>query len=346
MRSQQINKKRGRYRQYLAEQAQMSAAHTRREDLPAEIRRSPLAGLPFWCHDNALHERLPDTYHEQGCCFNHAVGLPFSPINKRVMPLAPFQVDYCSRLYEARHPPGATRQQAYDAAHTAHKFHLLKGRQMGFTEMTVRYMAWQSYGDFRGTNLAIMAGNNGSLARKNLKRMTKLFTRHHRDEVSSRQGNVLDLVNGTVTEAFAASEEAMTGDTKYGAVLLDENAKWKLVDDSPVFNSVVPIVETNGSDFYCVSTPKGPQKMHYNIWKDPKDFIKLEYDIWHTEGNLYTRKHIETMIANSTADPNQEFLCKWVVQKDSIFGEITDDMRFDGSSPSASGDWGIPEGLI
>ena len=260
------------------------------------------------------------------------------------MAIAPFQSEYCQALYDARHPPGATKQQAWDAMHMAHKFHLLKGRQMGFTEMTVRYMAWQSYGDFIGFNNGIMAGNNGTLARKNLRRMAKLFTRFWKDEIDGNRGNVLELSNGTTIEAFAASEEAMTGDTKYASVLLDENAKWKLVDDAPVFNSVEPIVDTNGADFYCVSTPKGPQKMHYKIWKDPKDFIKLEYNIWRAEGNLYTHDMIESLIKNSKADPNQEFLCKWVIQKDAVFGEITEDMRYDGDTNNATtGDWDIPE---
>ena len=79
---------------------------------------------------------------------------------------------------------------------------------MGFTELTVRYIAWQSYNDYAGYNVGIMAGNNGTLARKNLRRLAKLFTAHHPEEIKSRKDNIIELNTGTVIESFAASEES------------------------------------------------------------------------------------------------------------------------------------------
>jgi len=104
---------------------------------------------------------------------------------------------------------------------------------------------------------------------------------------------------------------------------MDEAAKWKLVDDTPVFNSILPIVRTNGADLYLVSTPKGPVKMFYSINEDPEDFVKFKYDIYETVGNLYTKLEVDSMISSSKEDPEQEYLCKFKIGKDSIFGTVS-----------------------
>ena len=110
---------------------------------------------------------------------------------------------------------------------------------------------------------------------------------------------------------------------------MDESAKWKLVDDTPVFNSVMPIVRMNGADLFLVSTPKGPLKMFYKIHKDPQDFVMLVYDIWRAEGTIYTREQIIIMLKTTKEDPNQEYLCKFTIGRDSILGAISDEDRDD-----------------
>lgn len=138
----------------------------------------------------------------------------------------------------------------------------------------------------------------------------------------------MKLINGTVIEAFSASEEAMTGDTKYKCIFLDEAAKWRLVDDTPVFNSVEPIIRSAGGDLFLVSTPKGPIKIFYKIHSAKKtEYDRLEYDIWKCEGNLYTTEEIKSMLSSTTSDPNQEYLTKFTIGEDSILGEITDKDR-------------------
>ena len=104
---------------------------------------------------------------------------------------------------------------------------------------------------------------------------------------------------------------------------MDEAAKWRSVDDSPVFNSVEPIVRASGGDLFLVSTPKGPIKMFYDITKTENEYIQLQYDLRKAEGNLYTTEQIENMLASSTGDPEQEYLCKFKIGKDSIFGTVS-----------------------
>lgn len=237
------------------------------------------------------------------------------------MPLTPFQVDLAIKVIDGRLKFGDAIAQMRRPL----LMHLLKGRQMGFTEIVLRLILHLSFSRYAGSNIGIIAATNGSLAKKDLRRLARLLKSIPNVVEQWIKTNTIRLVNGTVIEAFPASEEALTGDTNYKCIFMDEAAKWRIVDDTPVFNSILPIVRTNGADLYLVSTPKGPVKMFYQIHEDPQDFVMFEYDIWHAEGNLYTTEEIENMIASSKEDPEQEYLCKYKIGKDSIFGSVTDE---------------------
>lgn len=277
-----------------------------------------LGALPEWCGDRHLHKRKAN-YYEVGCCINHVIGLPRHPATGAEMPLTPFQEDFIEKVAAAK---AGKKERA-----KPHKFHINKGRQMGFTEIVLRKLLYGTLTTYAGRKVGIIAGTNGDLARKDLKRMARLYRRIPWMLDKTVQGRRLQLTNGTVIEAFPASEEAMTGDTDYAAIFLDEAAKWRLIDDEPVFNSIMPIVNTNGSDLFLVSTPKGPAKMFYTIHKDPGDFVKFKYDIWHAKGNMYSKKQIDHMLATAKENPEQEYLGKFVVGADSALLAVTDDMR-------------------
>ena len=103
----------------------------------------------------------------------------------------------------------------------------------------------------------------------------------------------------------------MTGDTKYKCMFMDVSGKWKLVDDTPVFNSILPIVRSNGADLLLISTTKGPVKMFYDIHEEPWDFMCYENDKKETKGNLYTEKERQTIRSAEDTDTELEFLCKF-----------------------------------
>ena len=273
-----------------------------------------LASLPFWCYGKG---------DAQNCCLTHRVGLPRHPATKQPMPLTPYQVEFFEEVVNHKKPKHG--QSTVDALRDPHFFHLNKGRQMGFTEIVLRVIQYFCLHDYAGSKVGIIAATNGSLAKKDLRRFVRLFS-NVRELMQSYSGNIVKLANGTSIEAFPASEESMTGDTNYKCIFMDEAAKWRVTDDTPIFNSITPIVNTNGADLFLVSTPKGPIKMFYEIHKNPKEYKKLEYDIWRAEGNLYTKKQIEIMIATAQEDPNQEYLCKFTYGKNAVFGEITPDM--------------------
>lgn len=280
-----------------------------------------LSTLPFWCGDEKLHIKNPDYKHTAKCCTTHIVGLPRHPATNEEMPLTPYQIDLAEKVINGRKNFGDTIAQMRRAL----KMHIKKGRQMGFTEIILRLILHLTFSRYAGANIGIIAATNGSLAKKDLRRLAILFKSIPVVVEQWIKSNTLRIVNGTVVEAFAASEEAMTGDTNYKCILVDESAKWRLVDDSPVFNSILPIVRTNGADLFLVSTTKGPVKMFYKIdtEHDESDWVFCVYDIWESEGNLYTKAEIEDMLATSAEDPEQEYLCHYKTGRDSIFGTIS-----------------------
>jgi hypothetical protein len=294
-----------------------------------------LGQLPFYCGDDLLH--LVDTnYMEKGCCVTHIVGLPKHAATQLEMPLTEFQLDFVKQVINEVTNPGKLDKEAWDRLH--HAFHINKGRQMGFTEIVLRIIQYFCFNRYAGKNIGIMAATNGGLANKDLRRFYRLFNNIKHVLTGPIKAHKLEINNGCIIEAFPASEEAMTGDTNYAAIFLDEAAKWKLVDDTPVFNSIMPIVRSNGADLFLVSTPKGPLKMFYKIWKDPQEFVKLEYDIWHAEGNIYTHDQIIELLKSTKEDPNQEYLCKFTIGEHSILGAITDADR----DPNLA-EWGAPD---
>lgn len=284
-----------------------------------------LGTLPFWCGDDTLHKKDVNYQHTAKCCTTHIVGLPRHPATNEEMPPTPYQLDLVTKVINGRKKFGDATAQLRKAL----KMHIKKGRQMGFTEIILRLILHLSFSRYAGANIGIMAATNGSLARKNLRRLAKLFKSIPGVVLqwikSTKEGVCLKLVNETIVWAFPASEEAFTGDTKYKCVFVDEEAKWKLIDDSPTLNSIMPIVRTNGADLFLVSTPKGPVKMFYKIdmEHDENDFVFFVYDIWEAEGNLYTKEEIEEMIASSAEDPDQEYLCQYKTGRDSIFGTVS-----------------------
>ena len=286
--------------------------------LDVEYKR--IAAMPFWCADEMIHLVDPN-YTKKGCCLTHTVGLPRHPATQLEMPLTPYQIDFVKIVIKAVTNPGNMPKEDWSRLH--HAFHLLKGRQMGFTEIVLRLIQYFCFNRYAGRNVGIIAATNGELAKKDLRRLYRLFANIKDMLKGPLKGRIIEIINNTVVEAFPASEEALTGDTDYACIFMDESAKWKLVDDTPVFNSVLPIVRMNGSDFFVISTPKGPIKMFYKIYKDPQEFVMMEYDIWKAEGTIYTKEQIKTMLATTKEDPNQEYLCKFTIGEHSILGPVT-----------------------
>ena len=253
---------------------------------------------------------LPPLFHckhapQSNCCLTHKIGLPYHPALRRHLELTDYQLELFEKVQKL---PNA-------------KYIINKGRQMGITEIVLRIIHYQTLqGKYVNGKVGIIAGTNADLARKNLRRLYGMYKNLGVVKDAYFRGHVIELQNGSVIEAFRANEESLTGDTNYRAIFIDESAKWRLRDDSPVFNSIMPIIETNKADLFLVSTPKGPIKKFFEIWQDKEsDFIKMELPIWKAENQLYSTQEIQDMLSNSVEDTNQEYLCQFTVGRNSIF---------------------------
>ena len=302
--------------------------------------------LKFFCGNMTLHKRRSNDYHEKCCCFTHVIGLPRHPNTMEPMPLTPFQVEIALKIIkDTSHWNKRKYPDKEEWQRLAHKYHINKGRQMGMTELILRLILYFSFTRYAGKHVGMIALTSGDLAKENLERLWELFRNIPEIALKAPAAGEIKLQNNTTIKIFNSSEEGLTGHTKYACIFLDESAKWRLLSDDALMNSIQPIVASNGSDLFMVSTPKGPVKSFYKIFKDPKDFTKLEYDIWHTKGNMYTQKEIEEKLASSIIDPNQEYLCKFTISENSVFGLLAEQNQGDftewpditeGREPSSS----------
>ena len=129
------------------------------------------------------------------------------------MPLTPYQVEFANVIIKTVTKPANTPEP--DWKRIEHMFHVLKGRQMGFTEIVLRLIQFFCFSRYAGKNIGIIAATNGKLAEKDLRRFYKLFSNIREVIGTGLKNKKITLINETIIEAFPASEEALTGDTNY-----------------------------------------------------------------------------------------------------------------------------------
>ena len=245
--------------------------------------------------------------------FNELIGLPKHPATLEPMPLMKWQNDWQFTVWKVRN--------------RWKKFHCRKGRQMGFTELMMRLFAYGGFNIYQKKKQFLVAGTREKTAKKNMVKLRALFNNIENQILDNGTDLWFKLKNGTEYEAIPATG-AIRGDTKIGAVGLDEAAHFKIIDDFPVLDAIVPIVESNESDLFLWSTPNGKARMFYHLDKGERsdnDYFKVEFPIWLTEGGLYSKEKILSMLAKKDVDVDQEYLCQYTTQRDSLFGDDFDE---------------------
>ena len=246
------------------------------------------------------HTDIPEDFIE----FNKFIGLPKHPATLKEQPLTAVQRGF---FKEYVHP---TRQC---------KIHLNKARQCGWTEMILRILAYHCFHKYAGGKIVIIPGTRERTTKEIFGRFKELIK--NTGKIEEEGYLYIRLSNGTEIYGEKANPEAITGWTKIKAILMDEAAKWNLVDDTPVINAILPIVRTNKSDLFMISTPKGPRGFFYNIDMNPQsDFLKVKYDIHAAGAELYSDEERQKMIESSEEDPAQEYLNQYTTGRNSIFG--------------------------
>ncbi len=242
--------------------------------------------------------------------FNEFIGNPIHPATQEQMPLTPYQLDFFRQIDES----------------SKHMYHLNKARQMGFTELVIRILLFYACTKYPPGKIIIMAGTRLDTTKDIFQRLLSLIQNIRPLVVSAGPTGII-LTTCIEIIPLPAQPEATTGLTKIRAFLLDESTKWNRKDDTPVMNSVMPIVRSNKSDLFMISTPKGPRGFFYDIGEnhDDDDFLRIKYSIWATEGNLYSTEEINALLNSTAEDPKPEYLNEYVAGRDSIFGSLSEE---------------------
>ena len=202
------------------------------------------------------------------------------------------------------------------------KIHVNKSRQIGFTEIVLRAIQYLCFNKYQGGKVMIIAGTREKTSKKIMQRFKQLF-----DDIPQYVKSTTDLVtvlnNGTTIEALPSSSEAIRGDTKINCVFIDEAAFFNRIDDSIVMDAIRPIIMTNKSDLFMISTPNGPQGFFHKIQHTENNgYYMMKPNIWNAVGVIYTKEEAEEELQRADVDVEQEYLNQYTTGRDSIFGKI------------------------
>jgi hypothetical protein len=247
------------------------------------------------------------------CCFSHLVGLPQHPATLEPMKFMPHQDDLIKQSLSEKQL----------------KFHINKSRQIGLTEIVLRIVQYHAFHKYAGGKILIIAGTREKTTQTVMLRLKQLFG-NIRGTVQDDGSNLnILLKNGTEIEGKPSNSEAIRGETKIKAVVVDEAAHFKLVDDSVVLDAIEPILHTNKSDIFLVSTPRGQRGFFYEIDKSENDYKKLHYDYTNAIGWIYSEKEMAEELKRTDIDVDQEYRCQFTSARSSIFGVIGDESLVD-----------------
>ena len=245
---------------------------------------------------------------KENCCFSHKVGLPLHPATLQPMMYMPHQLDLIKQSLSDKQV----------------KFHINKSRQIGLTEIVLRIIQYHSFHKYKGGKILIIAGTREKTTKTVMLRLKSLFNEIRSTVVNDKNDLHITLKNGTEIEGKPSNSEAIRGETKIKAVVIDESAHFAIVDDSVVLDAVEPILHTNKSDIFLVSTPRGQRGFFYEISKSENDYKKLQYDYTNAIGWIYTQEEMEKELQRTDIDVDQEYRCQFTSARSSIFGVITD----------------------
>ncbi len=205
------------------------------------------------------------------------------------------------------------------------KIHVNKSRQTGFTEIVLRTIQYLSFNKYARGKIMIISCTREKTSKKIMQRFKLLFE-NIPQYIKSSNDLVTELTNDTIIEALPSNSEAIRGYTKIKCVFIDEAAHFEMVDDSAVIDAIRPIIMTNKSDFFMISTPNGPQGFFHSIEKDSSnDYHLMKPNIWSAVGVIYSKEEAEVELLKIDVDVEKEYLNQYTTDRDSIFEKITTD---------------------
>ena len=270
------------------------------ESYQQQAPKLDISNLKFFCGQIAKSDK---------CCFSHIVGLPQHPATLQPMKFMPHQLDL-------------TQQSMTDKQV---KFHVNKSRQIGLTEIVLRIVQYHCFHKYKGGKILIIAGTREKTTKTVMNRLKMLFNEMRWTVKDDKHDLNIKLHNGTEIEGKPSNSEAIRGETKIKAVVVDEAGHFALVDDSVVLDAIEPILHTNKSDVFLVSTPRGQRGFFYELAKAENDYKKIQYDYTCAVGWIYSNKDMDEELKRTDIDVDQEYRCQFTSSRSSIFGVIKDE---------------------
>lgn len=256
------------------------------------------------------------------CCFNHYVGLPtikFTDAEGQSWESEPIELhDYQKRWITK------SLENPYYA--------LVKCRGAGGTEILgIRWPLYQAITNMiKDRKWLLVAGTNLLLSKDVLSRMKRLIDRRpsmYRKRPTGDTPVHLEIGNSKIF-ALASDEESVTGYENVGGIILDESAKWDLINDQPVLDAAEPHVAKSGARITVLSTPKKRRGFFWTKIFNPE--VKTKYyrdktnweEACNVDKPLIDRKLVEKEKIDDPEYYAQEYNCEFVVPSDSLFGKL------------------------
>jgi hypothetical protein len=243
----------------------------------------------FWIWDQKRHA-LEFKRTNGKCCFNHIVGLPTK--NNETHPIHPFQKEIMDALMQYK------------------LIAILKSRNVGASEILLRYAFWLCVKDdrMRGMNMSVITGIREDLSLELLRRYKNLMP----SLKWNTKENVAE-VNGCRLIGYPSKRvKDLRGLTDTKLVICDEFC-WFDPNDQ---QQVLPVLEVfrakSDAQVMLISTPAALNDVMYNLYQEPESKCRYKrlYIPWQKAyGTMFT----EQEIAQAKKQPNfeQEFNLKF-----------------------------------
>ncbi len=244
------------------------------------------------------------------------IGFPRHPATRKQMPFMQHQLDFANYVLSGNHQK---------------KVLWNKSRQIGASEIVLRVLQYQALSSkFTTKKVLIICGTRIQTCKSMMQRFKLLFNTIPTEIVESND-LVVKLKNGCSIEAYPSNSDSIRGLTNVAAIMVDEAAFFGLINDSVVMDAIQPIIMTNKSNIYIISTPNGPMGFFYKIYHDnDSDYHKFTHNIYAGVPSIYTKDEAEIELDRKDIDIQQEYMNAFTVGRNSVWGMIEDEDIEDG----------------
>jgi len=239
------------------------------------------------------------------------IGLPRHPATAKQLPFMKHQLDFAHYVLNEN----GQKKVLWN-----------KSRQIGASEIVLRVLQYQAMSSkFANKKILIICGTRIQTCKSMMQRFKLLFNNIPK-EITESNDLVVKLKNGCSVEAYPSNSDSIRGLTNVAAIMVDEAAFFGLVNDSVVMDAIQPIIMTNKSNIYIISTPNGPMGFFYKLYQDnDSDYYKFTNNIYAGIPVIYTKDEAEIELARTDIDVQQEYMNSFTVGRNSVFGEIDDE---------------------